>query len=170
MLLVHGITQYMLATCYRLVHDDCIKCTVHVTDVSTWGLYTKCTICMLQVSTRWLYHLHNCKLRDWYNNIPNCDCEHGISYLIIVLIARDFVFQTSIVSVCISFFSFLLSYLQFEFLSVSMYLLSLWVSQFAVLCNCRCKLRPWTWTATRSSAGTHISVEVVMFLQLPNSC
>ena len=32
------------------------------------------------VSTRWLYHLHNCKLRDWYNNIPTCDCEHGISY------------------------------------------------------------------------------------------
>ena len=42
--------------------------------------------------------------------------------------------------------------------------------------NCRCKLRPCTWTAgsnlslgLASSTGTHISVEVVIFLQLPNS-
>ena len=29
-----------------------------------------------------MYHLHNSKLRDWYNNIPYCDCEHEISYYI----------------------------------------------------------------------------------------
>ena len=48
-----------------LVHDDYIpNAQLHVTGVSTW----------------WLYDLHSCMLRDWYNNIPNCDCEHGISY------------------------------------------------------------------------------------------
>ena len=26
--------------------------------------------------------MHDCKLRDWYNNIPICDGEHGISYYI----------------------------------------------------------------------------------------
>ena len=35
---------------------------LHVT-VSTWRLY-----------------LHNCMLWDCHNNIPNCDCEHGILY------------------------------------------------------------------------------------------
>ena len=34
----------------------------------------------ITVSTWWLYHLHNCMLWDWYNNVPNCDCEHGIWY------------------------------------------------------------------------------------------
>ena len=48
-----------------LVHDDYIpNAQLHVTCVNTC----------------WLYHLHNCMLQDWYNNISNSDCEHGISY------------------------------------------------------------------------------------------
>ena len=27
-----------------------------------------------------VHQMLDCKLRDWYNNIPNCDGEHGISY------------------------------------------------------------------------------------------
>ena len=74
----------------------------------------------------------------------------------IILIPRDFVFQTPIVSALIWFFSFLLSYLQFEFLSVLTYLLRLWVSQFAVLCTCLTAdvPSPWTWT--------HIPVNMVI--------
>ena len=45
-LLVHG---NMLTAYFRLVHDDCTKCTLHVTGVGAWGLDTKYTICMLQV-------------------------------------------------------------------------------------------------------------------------
>ena len=77
----------------------------------------------------------------------HCDCEHGISYYSTY---RSFLYG-------FHFFSFMLSYLQFKFLSMSTYLFSLWVSQFAVLCNCRCKLRLWTWAATRIFVwDTHI--------------
>ena len=31
-------------------------------------------------STWWLCPWHNWMLQDWCNNIPNCDCEQGISY------------------------------------------------------------------------------------------
>ena len=42
---------------------------IHVTDVSTWGLYTKCMILQVTVgSTLCWYYLHNCLLWDWYNN------------------------------------------------------------------------------------------------------
>ena len=52
---------------------------VHVPDVSTWGLYTKCMICMLQVEYIVLVLLYNCMLWDSYN-ISDCDCQHGILY------------------------------------------------------------------------------------------
>ena len=95
---------------------------VHVTGVSTWGLYTKCTICML-----WLVHedyrtwrLYTkcmiCMLQVWVH----CDgiiCTiacYGIitiifltvivniEYHIIVFIPRDSVFQIWIVSAAFS--------------------------------------------------------------------
>ena len=37
------------------------------------------------VSTLWWYYLHNCMLWDWYTNIPDCDCEHGIWHYYIYL-------------------------------------------------------------------------------------
>ena len=81
-------------------------------------------------------------------------------YHIIVLIARDFVFQTSIVSAGIWFISFLLAYLWFEFLSVFVYLLRLWVTQSAVACIRQPAAVSWTWTWTWT--WTHISVNMVI--------
>ena len=48
------------------------------------------------VSTRWWYYLHNYMLCHWYNNIPNCDCGHGISYYSIH--SSWLFFQISIIS------------------------------------------------------------------------
>ena len=74
---------------------------------------------MLQFSTWWIYS-HNCMLRDWCNNILNCDCEQ--KYHFIVLDYRSWFGFSDIDSFCrIWFFSFLLSSLQFEFLSMSTY-------------------------------------------------
>ena len=143
----------MLAACYGLVHDNSIKCPVHVTGVNTWGLYTKCTICMLGQ----MHDLHVtgvstiCTIAGYgIGTIIFLIATVTLEYHIIVLIARDFVFRHRSFLYGFRFFSFLLSYLQLEFLSVSTYLLSLWVSKFAVLCNCRSKLRPSTWTSTRT--------------------
>ena len=86
-----------------LVHDDYIpNVQLHVAGVSTW----------------WLYHLHNCMLLDLYNNIPNCDCEHGISYYSTYRSRLCFFTHRSFLR-GFRFFLFLLSYLQFEFLSVN---------------------------------------------------
>ena len=57
------------------------------------------------VSTWWLY-LHNCMLWDWYNNIPNSDCEHGISYYSTYCSLLSFSDMDRFC--CIWFFSFLL--------------------------------------------------------------
>ena len=93
----------------------------------------------------------------------------NMDYHIIVLITPDFVFQTS------RFFSFLLSFLQFEFLCMSAVQGELWLEnvQFS---NCLIAtstrifdLNSGLGLRLESSTGTHISVEVVMFLQLPNS-
>ena len=85
----------------------------------------------------------------------------NMEYHIVGLIARDFVFQTSIVSVWISF----LLYFWWVICNLSCYPCQ--HTQFAICCNCRCKLQPWTCTETRifdcdlglgfrSSTGTQI--------------
>ena len=69
---------------------------VHVTDVSTWGLYTKCMICMLQVGvhcadiifTIACYGIGTILLIVIVN----------IEYNIIVFIVQDLLFQLWIVS------------------------------------------------------------------------
>ena len=62
---------------------------VHINDYRTCGLHTKLyDLHVTCVITRRLYHLHNCKLRDWYNDITY---------------RSRLCFQTSIVSVWISF-------------------------------------------------------------------
>ena len=48
--------------------------------VSTWK-YTICSLCMLRL----IHDDYICTIAGYgtvYNNIPNCDCEHGISYYI----------------------------------------------------------------------------------------
>ena len=123
---------------------------LHVTGVSTW----------------WLYPLHNCMLRDWYNNIPNCDCEHGISYYSTY---RSRLCFLDIDRSCMDFIS---SRLCWVICSLSFYPCQRisWVCGFhnlpsfaAASFNLGLGLR------LESLTGTHISVEVAMFLQLPNS-
>ena len=67
---------------------------VHVTGVSTWGFYMKCMICKLRLVHK--NYLYNCMSWDWYNNILIVIVN--MEYHIIVLMARDSVFQISIVS------------------------------------------------------------------------
>ena len=52
---------------------------VHVTDVSTWGLYTKCMIYMLQVGVH-CASIIVCTIACYLigTNIPDCDCQHGM--------------------------------------------------------------------------------------------
>ena len=156
----------MLAACFRLVHDDCTKCTLHVTGVSTWWLYHFCTIaCYGTVTIIFLIVTVN------------------MEYHIIVLIARDFAFQ-------ISFISAEFGFSRFCWVSCSLCFFA-WV-RFKVrwswrICNSltvqsRLRHKSLTWTQnlnldsnlqlvleSSTGTGTHISVEVIMFLQLPNS-
>ena len=78
-----------------LVHENCTRCIFPFYSVNTWELY----------------QMHICMLQMIIFLIATVDKE----YHFIVLITRNFVFQTSIVSAGVCFFSFLLSALQFEF-------------------------------------------------------
>ena len=53
---------------------------VHVKVVSTWGLYTKCMICMLQVGVHCASIICTIACYGIGTNIPDSDCQHGISY------------------------------------------------------------------------------------------
>ena len=53
---------------------------VHVTDVSTWGLYTKCMICMLLVGVHCGGITYTIACYGIGTNISDYDCQHGISY------------------------------------------------------------------------------------------
>ena len=110
LLLVHGITQYA-----RSMLRISTWQLYQITGVSTWGLYTKCTICMLQVLV-----LNDCTIctiaRHGIGTIIFLIMTVNVEYHIIVRIARDFLFHTSIVSVWILF------------LLVSAELIAVWVS------------------------------------------
>ena len=93
-------------------------------------------------------NLHNCMLWDWYNNIPNCDCEHGISYCSTYYLHLCF---SEINRFCMDFVS---SRFCWVICSLSAYqcLEIFWGSEFHNLpsfCNRHCKPRPCTWTAAR---------------------
>ena len=53
---------------------------VLVTDVSTWGLYTKCMICKLQLGVHCASIICTISCYGIGTNISDCDCQHGISY------------------------------------------------------------------------------------------
>ena len=52
----------------------------HVTDVSTWGLYTKCMICMLHLGVHCASIICTIACYEIGANISDCDCQHGRSY------------------------------------------------------------------------------------------
>ena len=68
--------------------------SVHVTDVSRFGLYTKCMIYMLQVGVHCVGIICTIACYGIGTIIPDCDCQHGI----IIFIVQDSVFQIWIVS------------------------------------------------------------------------
>ena len=111
-----------------------------------------------------LHHSHNIKLPACYNTLPNLDCEHGVLYY------RNYRSQicllASLVRYSFRFFAFLLT-LHFGFLSVSTYLLHLWAAQICSPFICRSFL-VLNWEAGQELGPTHLSVEIVKFLQLPN--
>ena len=158
---------------------------VPVTGVSTWGIYTKCMIFMLQLGVHVLLlfvQLHVMGLvQQFLIVIVNME------YHIIVFIVRDLVFQICIVSA--EFYSSRFCWVIFKFVF-------LWMSAVhgefdwricssPTVCS---QFRYESSTDTRylklalglefsnrnldwklqSSTGTHISVEMVMFLQLAN--
>ena len=51
---------------------------VHVTGVSTLGLYTKCTICMLQVGVHSAGIICAIACYGIGTIIPDCNCQHRI--------------------------------------------------------------------------------------------
>ena len=53
---------------------------VPVTDVSTLGLYTKSMICMLQLEVRCAGNICTIACYGIGAILPDCDCQHGISY------------------------------------------------------------------------------------------
>ena len=53
---------------------------VHVVDVSTWGLYTKCTIFMLLVGVHGAGIICTIACNGICTIILDCDCQHGMSY------------------------------------------------------------------------------------------
>ena len=53
---------------------------VHVTDVSTWGLYTKCMICMLLVGVHCAGIICTIACYGIDTILSDCDCQYGISY------------------------------------------------------------------------------------------
>ena len=53
---------------------------VHVTDVSTWGLYTKCMICMLQLGVHCAGIICTIACYGIGRIIPDCDCRCEISH------------------------------------------------------------------------------------------
>ena len=98
------------------------------------------------------------KLRDWYNNIPNCDCEHGISYSSTY---RSRLCFSDIDRFCMDCVS---SRFCWVICSLSFYPCQR-ISWVCGLHNLRSvAVASWTWTGTRI-----FELEVVMFLQLPNS-
>ena len=60
--------------------SDLYMMIVHVTDVSTWGLYTKCMICMLQLGVHCVSIICTIACYGISTNISDCDCQHGISH------------------------------------------------------------------------------------------
>ena len=78
------------------VHDACIICTIACYGIRTmviapdaylhitgWYMVMVGQMHDLHVkneSTWGWYHLQDCMLWDWDNDIPNCDCKPGISY------------------------------------------------------------------------------------------
>ena len=125
---------------YRIHFAWCRYCYMEITHqmdelyvtVSTWWSYSKCTVCMLQV---WVHDTCVICTIACYGNgtIIFLIVTVNMEYYIIVLITRNFVFRDQSFLYGFRFFSFLLSYLQFEFLSMSADLLRCWVSQFAAL-------------------------------------
>ena len=148
------------------VHDACIICTIACNGISTiiimmWyaflhiAVLVNDTIIVCIVACYWLTPI-----------FLFCDCRSGI----LLLITRDFVIQTLIVFAGIWFFSFL-------------FIIAFWVSlqliplSWIVIVDLRdCELNRYLRSSTAtlnlrlrlgSPSGTHISLEVVRFLQLP---
>ena len=151
---VSGVSSWWLSHLHKL----------HVPGVSTWCLYHFCTIaCYGTVTIIFLIVTVN------------------MEYHIIELIARDFAFQISIVSA-----EFGSSYFCWVNCSLCFYALVQfkvhWSWRICSSLTVRSRLRheSSTWTPNlnldwdsnlrlRTWTGTHISVEVVKILQLPNS-
>ena len=84
----------MFTACFGLAHDNLklivgawifnwelgLEPTSHVTDVNTWGLYTKCMICMLHVVVHCADITCTVACYGIGTIIPDCDCQHEISY------------------------------------------------------------------------------------------
>ena len=84
---------------------------VHITDVSTWGLYTKCMICMLQVGVHFAGIIWTFACYGIGTIISDCDCQHGMTYY---RIYHSRLGVSDMNRFCwIWFFSFLLSSFQF---------------------------------------------------------
>ena len=138
LLLIYDNRAQCIFACYRLADYDG-RPNLHVKIVA-WCLY----------------HLHNFKLRAWFNTLPNRDCKHGVLYyqnyrsLICFL---TFFFSIHLVSS-----PFCWHYI-FGFLSVSTYLLRLFASQicspFTILPQF-----PRLELESRTGTWTHISVMV----------
>ena len=81
----------MLAACYGLVHDNCTKCIVNVTGVSTWGCKSTARLACYRLVqddfTIWTIESYG------IGTIIFLMVTVNIEYRGIVLIARDFVFS-----------------------------------------------------------------------------
>ena len=137
-LLIHMMYQYARSI-LRLLHDVCTICTIF-------------------------------KLPACYNTLPNRDCEHGVLYY------RNYhsriCFLTSLVRYSFSFFAFLLT-LHLGFFAINGIIIESWLWLFLTA-----NLNGITDLLTASSnlqldfshqlGPTHLSVQIVKFLQLPN--
>ena len=159
-----------------MIHNNYIVYTLHDAGNGTCGLYTKWTICRLRlvhndymtwglhpkiydfhvtgVITWRLYHLHNFKLRAWYNTLPNRDCEHGVLHS--QNYRHDFVFLHHSFMYGFRFFAFLLT-LHFGFLcnyvSICVHI-SLALMGFTICSHLQIATVSTSWT------GTHMPVVV----------
>ena len=96
-----------------------------------------------------MYHLHNFKLRAWYNAVPIVTVN--TEFYFIEIIAHDFVFWHHLLRYRFCFFAFLLT-LPLGFLSVSIYLLRSWALQISSPLQFA--------TVSPSPLGTHMPVVV----------
>ena len=109
LLLIYDNHARFIIACYRLADYDGMP-----------NLYVK-------IIAWCLCHLHNFKVRAWYNTLPNRDCEHGV-LLFIEIITLKLFFWHLWYQFSFRFFAFLLT-LHFVFLLLSTYLLRLFASQ-----------------------------------------